>query len=61
MRWILVLVIAFLAAIGAYYVVAIVSCKWLWPQSNLCGIYGPVGSFVAFLLALWTYQQRRKV
>ena len=29
--------------IVGYYAIAYPSCTWFWPDSNLCGIWGPVG------------------
>jgi hypothetical protein len=47
MKWVAALV----GAIAGYYCIAIPSCFWFWPESNLCGIWSPLGVPVGAVLA----------
>jgi hypothetical protein len=42
-----------LGAIGGYYAIAYPSCTWFWPESNLCGIWSPVGAIAGAAGAYW--------
>ncbi len=44
---------AILGLIIGYYAIAIPSCDWLWPNSNLCGIYSPIGALIGAGLGYW--------
>jgi len=53
-----------IGSVAGYFVGAIVGCNWLYPTSNLCGIYGafftgPVG-FIAGAVTGWVVLSRRR-
>jgi Na+-driven multidrug efflux pump len=55
---------SFIGVIAGYSVGAFVACTWLYPTSNLCGIYGvfyiaPVG-LVCGALGGWLWSRRKK-
>ena len=49
MKW----VMALAGAIVGYFCVVIPSCKWLWPESNLCGILFPFGMAAGAAAGYW--------
>lgn len=49
MKWIA----ALFGLVAGYYCVAYPSCTWFWPNSNLCGIYSPIGGVAGACLAHW--------
>jgi uncharacterized membrane protein YeaQ/YmgE (transglycosylase-associated protein family) len=56
MKWIAALI----GAIVGYYVVAYPSCTWLWPNSNMCGIFGPIDAVIGAVLAFWLTSRKRR-
>ena len=56
--WILAAIAAVAAAIATYFAIVIPSCKWFWPSSNLCGIYGPFGGLISAVL-VFAYTGRK--
>jgi hypothetical protein len=54
-KWIAALV----GAIAGYYCVAYPSCMWFWPESNLCGIYAPVGGVIGAGVAYWIAARKK--
>ena len=55
MRWVAALV----GAVVGYFVVVYPSCTWFWPQSNLCGIFLPVGSLAGAGFGFWLFSRGR--
>ena len=55
---------ALIGAVAGYFTGAIVACDWLYPSSNLCGIYGvfltgPIG-LVSGAIGGWLLAPARK-
>ncbi len=46
MRWIVAVFAAIIGFVGTYFGVANVSCIWIWPESNLCGLIAVPSAFV---------------
>jgi hypothetical protein len=55
MKWVALLI----GAVAGYFAVAYPSCTWLWPQSNLCGIFSPIGAVVGAGLGFWLAIRKR--
>jgi len=49
MKW----VMALAGAIVGYFCVVIPSCRWFWPESNLCGILFPFGMAAGAAAGYW--------
>lgn len=48
-----------------YFVAAVASCTWLWPESNLCGIgavffAAPLGMIVGATAGRWLSPPKRR-
>lgn len=59
MKWTVAILAAPLAFIRIYRAVAYISCIWLWPESNLCGILAPPSALIAAVLVFWLIASRR--
>ena len=62
MKVIVILLGGFVGLVVGYYVGVYVACDWLYPTSNLCGIYGvfftgPIG-FVVGIVVTWLLSRR---
>jgi hypothetical protein len=46
------LIAGLLGLIAGYTAIAYPSCTWLWPQSDLCGVWSPLGALAGAILAV---------
>lgn len=51
-----------LGGLAGYYAGALIGCKWVWPESNLCGflgvfVTGPIGAIAG---GVWGYVAQRR-
>ena len=58
MKTVALIVGGLVGGIAGYSIIVYVSCWWLWPQSNMCGIWGcfiggPGGLIAGTSLAGW--------
>jgi hypothetical protein len=62
MKVIVILLGGFVCLVIGYFAGVYVACDWLYPTSNLCGIYGifftgPIG-FVVGIVVTWLLSRR---